>query len=1671
MNVVQTVKLSELNIQKGPNFSIMKIKLTKAMLAVSVLLMAAAIASAQYSAQYYNEVKSLNPVGYWPMHETNAPAPGDTETNYGSIGLLGTGYYPDWEPIPTAPSFAHQSAPGPLANDPTRCLSFLYSVNTGSGFVDAWFTNDLYIPRISPLITLNTNWTVECWIHNNNGVPQGGGYKGVLMWSEFGFDILNSAGTSSGAGNGVSLNWNGSWFSELYDQFNAGLTYGNNTMGPTNQWLYIVMICDGQTNVNTYYNGAQLVQPSAGASKFLPDTWTPFAIGGGRGGTRSFAGWCADFAIYTNALNPNDITARYAAATTNAATYYGEVTNDQPVVFYKMDSPAYNPPPLSAWPAVYNVATTNGVAVGNGVYTPGTVPGILNGPFNPNGLPFGGVSNQVVMLSGISSFADVGNAAVYNVTGSNANFSVAAMFRGNPCDGRFNSIVSKGTNSWQLAVGTNGAIVFNAGNAGTYGFNQGATGVSPGDMQTVGVYNDGNWHEVVAVNQTNRVSIYVDGLLDTNGTPAGITTTSIIPGNQNDVLIGADPSYTNFPVGVGRQFAGQICEVAFFTNALTAVQVQTLYDASGVAPFVAGQPLSQAIDAGIAYTNSITAGGNTPLSYQWYTNGVAIGGQTNASLILNPAVASEASHYTVVVTNSYGSVTSAVASLTIYTAPTVFGEFPVTQNTQNNTNFFTVYAGAYPSYSISALGQSLAYYWHTNGVQDGTASNYNYTWPNAAQIGTFTVYGVVSNYVNAVTTAVWSASVIADPPTNGVGYAPYPQAVLALHPIGYWRLNESDNGSGDNGVIATDYASGNNGIYTNAVLAIPGYNPTTDPSDTCFQAGTWNFNTCDAYAIAGSLGCGIDFATPITTNAEFSVECWVDFLKTNQNCGVVSKGWNNGGEEFSICSTNSGANPCIIIRTANGNAYAAGGKFTPQVNTWYHFCGVCDEAGGKLSFYVNGVLAGQSTIPSRSGILDDRDSEGMIIGAQPADPGEIGGLFNTLQADAQINDVAVFNYALNASQIANQYGQASFPPYIGQQPPALTYAPRGSSPTITASVSGSVPMTDIWWETNTMTGTTHPVATNVITSSLSPFVTLTVPNIITNDTWFLTVSNSFFVTNTSAASIVVYSNPLVTAEFPITYTNIGNTKFMRLYPGASPNFSVSALGLATSTVTNTYQWFANGAAATPVTISPTAINTTFTMTNAQSSFSAYLVMSNSFGASTSAVWSATVVSNPQRAGGGSALYPLQVMALHPVEYWRLNEADDGLNDGNPGVVAYDYASGNNGIYTNAVLDNTTTNQYNPLEDPSGTSAEFGGLNLPNSMVQAIGTNVDFTASSTTVQGLTVECWANWNALSSLGLIAKGYITYGGSGGVNEFEMDSSYAAGPPATMFPSFGVHTAAGTYDHGDGEPVATNVWYHLVGVCDEANNLTTLYVNGVSAGSFGMAGRLGILSDSAYNILIGAASSSVNNQSIGLADAQDYGYVSDVAIFNYALSPSQVLNQYLLGGEVGPTFIPPVATTATGGANLTLTIPMMAQGTPTLGYTWTNLTTGAAIGSGTTNASGILNAGLSYPNVPLSWNGDQLEVTVSNAIGSISTLVTVTITNTVNLNPTNIVTTQTNNLLYLHWPLDHTGWTLQAQTNSVSVGMNTNWVNVSGSATTNEIAVPVNPANGCVFYRLVYP
>jgi hypothetical protein len=59
----------------------------------------------------------------------------------------------------------------------------------------------------------------------------------------------------------------------------------------------------------------------------------------------------------------------------------------------------------------------------------------------------------------------------------------------------------------------------------------------------------------------------------------------------------------------------------------------------------------------------------------------------------------------------------------------------------------------------------------------------------------------------------------------------------------------------------------------------------------------------------------------------------------------------------------------------------------------------------------------------------------------------------------------------------------------------------------------------------------------------------------------------------------------------------------------------------------------------------------------------------------------------------------------------------------------------------------------------------------------------------------------------------------------------------------------------------------------------------------------------------------------------------------------------------------------------------------------------------------------------------------------------------------------------LQLFWPASVQGWRLQSQTNSLTLGLGTNWVDVPGSDTTNNFTLPASPNNPTIFYRLVSP
>ena len=108
---------------------------------------------------------------------------------------------------------------------------------------------------------------------------------------------------------------------------------------------------------------------------------------------------------------------------------------------------------------------------------------------------------------------------------------------------------------------------------------------------------------------------------------------------------------------------------------------------------------------------------------------------------------------------------------------------------------------------------------------------------------------------------------------------------------------------------------------------------------------------------------------------------------------------------------------------------------------------------------------------------------------------------------------------------------------------------------------------------------------------------------------------------------------------------------------------------------------------------------------------------------------------------------------------------------------------------------------------------------------------------------------------------------------------------------------------------------------------------------------------------------------------------------------------------------------------------------------------------------------------NLPTNDPVNQVSYTWTNRLAFNGTIAVLTVISPVNPNPTNITFQVSGGQITLSWPADHTGWRLQSQTNSISTGLRTNWVDVAGSTTTNQISVPINATNGTVFFRMIYP
>ncbi|HLH55311.1 MAG TPA: immunoglobulin domain-containing protein [Verrucomicrobiae bacterium] len=122
----------------------------------------------------------------------------------------------------------------------------------------------------------------------------------------------------------------------------------------------------------------------------------------------------------------------------------------------------------------------------------------------------------------------------------------------------------------------------------------------------------------------------------------------------------------------------------------TQVDIGAYEYQSAMPPVLTVQPLSQTAWAGTNLSFSASAYGHVPLYWQWWFNGSAVPGATNATLTLTSVGTEQAGPYAVVVSNVFGTATSKVATLTVLMPGTKY----VWQNSPAPTAPYTNWATA-----------------------------------------------------------------------------------------------------------------------------------------------------------------------------------------------------------------------------------------------------------------------------------------------------------------------------------------------------------------------------------------------------------------------------------------------------------------------------------------------------------------------------------------------------------------------------------------------------------------------------------------------------------------------------------------------------------------------------------------------------------------------------------------------------------------------------------------------------------------------------------------------------------------------------------------------------------------------------------------------------------------
>jgi autotransporter-associated beta strand protein len=382
------------------------------------------------------------------------------------------------------------------------------------------------------------------------------------------------------------------------------------------------------------------------------------------------------------------------------------------------------------------------------------------------------------------------------------------------------------------------------------------------------------------------------------------------------------------------------------------------------------------------------------------------------------------------------------------------------------------------------------------------------------------------------------------------------------------------------------------------------------------------------------------------------------------------------------------------------------------------------------------------------------------------------------------------------------------------------------------------------------------------------------------------------------------------------------------------------------------------------------------------------------------------------------------------------------------------ATGNDGmlvIANNTAIQNIIAFPGLPFITIRNENAATSTLGLDGTL-GSITVSPDFTLNGRNNTVPAIENLVGNNTIS-------GGFSLGVGGGTYAFQSDSGVltlsANLPEATptssgrtvTFQGAGNVTVTGQIVDGSNNG-ASNVWDNVVvagpGILSLPVANTYSGFTGVSNGVLSLTGSLNSLAGVTVSggLLVGNGSITgpVTNLGVGAIEAGATNAIGTLTFASSLTLGGNTIVKISKTGSLSDKFVGQTAITYGG----TLTVTNLA-GTLALGDSFTLFNPGAST-SNFSHIAGSAGAGLGF-----SFTNGLLTVVTGPAT-----------------NPTNILASVSGNQLTLSWPADHQGWTLQAQTNSLTSGLGTNWVDVPGSSGVTQEVFTLSPGNSSVFYRM---